>query len=328
MSTATQQMIDSNRLANIQRLYKDGLYLQAYQLAVESKPLSEWTASAEERSLAGRIAHQVGAPRLARWHRLRAWREFPDDLEVRYYFAWSVWETRGPYTAWEFLQKRGDAGEASADQQSSWYALHASLLGQLRDFDQAEKWIAKAEEASPDDPWIQVSRASMLEMEDRYDESLAAAKRALQLQPWFRPAVQSTAHVLKLLGRDDEALDLLGNASERIESGLVVVDLAALQFELQRFTDVGASLDRYEQLSPLIEKKIRKWIASRRSRVAYHLGNVREAIRLAKESEEPYYEQIAKRLENAPPDAGKPELLQVGFVRQHHVTCVPATCRH
>ena len=86
-------------LESVAELYERGLYLQAYEAALAWGSLREWTGGAA-RTLAGRLAWNLGAPRLGRWLRLRAWREEPSNDEVRYYYVWTKLERRGPYAAW------------------------------------------------------------------------------------------------------------------------------------------------------------------------------------------------------------------------------------
>ena len=152
--------------------------------------------------------------------------------------------------------------EAPANVRSDWLAFHACVLGRFRDFDAAESYLRRAEEVCPDQPWTCLERAFLLELEDRYEESLAASRRALELRTWYRPGVQAAAHTLQLLDRDREALELLHEGSERIESGLLLAQLAALQSELGQHHDALRSYARFAELSPLLEKSMAEWLAA------------------------------------------------------------------
>ncbi|HXG12163.1 MAG TPA: tetratricopeptide repeat protein [Gemmataceae bacterium] len=315
--------IAASELTTIHDLYSRGLCLQAYRRAEALAPLREWTGTAA-RILAGRLAYNLGAPRLANWHHFHAWRKEPTHPEACYYYARLLLQRRGPLSAWKFLRRIGDLPDAPPPVRSDWLAFHGCVTGLFRDFEAAEAWLAKAEAVSPDRPWICLERATLLEMEDRYEGALAACRRALELQPWYRPAVQSAAHALQLLGREREALDLLTEASQRIESGPVVLQLAAWQIELGHYADAAASYERYVELSPLMEKEVAEWLAARRSDTAYYLGDFARAAEFAKQVNDPFFQKMAERLA-APSADGKRVLLPVGFVRQHHQTCAPAT---
>ena len=320
----TMAKLTAENLDRIRELYERGLYVRALEEAQRFGPLREWTGGAA-RALASRLARHLGAPRLARWHILRAWREAPDEPEVRYYYAWHLMERRGPYAAWRFLTRCGDMPQASAEVRSSWYSFHGQVAGQLRDFETAEAWLERAEQAAPESPWVPVARSSVLQDEDRYDEALHAAREGLARRPWYRPAVQAAAHILMHQDREDEALQLLGDSLEHLESGAVAVQLAALQVELQQFAAARETLDVYERLSPLLEPKVGQWLAALRADVAYGLGDIERAIEYSRQTEEGFHTIMAERLADPARAGAKKVLLPVGFVRQHHMTCVPAT---
>lgn len=208
---------------------------------------------------------------------------------------------------------------------SSWCALVGEVAGMLRDFSTADTWLKRAREIAPQSAWIEVCHATLMEFEDRYDEAVAAARRALELRPWYRPAVQSLAHLLSLRNRDDEALELLSTANERLESDAIAGQLYALQIELKHYAAAGQTLDRFEQLSPLMEKSLKKWLAAQRAEVAYHLGDIETAIASGKASDSEFWKLSAERLADPARAAAKQVTLPVPFVRQHHVTCGPAT---
>jgi cellulose synthase operon protein C len=304
-------------------LYRQGLCLQAYRRAEALRPLRDW-AGAPARVLAGRLAINLGAPRLAFLMHLRGWREDRSDPEACYYHARALLERRGPLTAWRFLRRQGDLPEAPADVRSDWLAFHAAVLGRLRDFDAAEAWLDRAEAVCPGRPWTCLERAFLLEQEDRYAEALAAARRALELHPWYRPGVQAAAHALQLLDRDGEALELLTEGARRLESSLVLAQLATLQTELAQHADACRSYERFAELAPLMDKDVAEWLAARRSDAAYYCGDLAEAAARAREVHSPFHDRIAEKL-SATPFEGKRVLLEVGFVRQHYQTCAPAT---
>jgi tetratricopeptide (TPR) repeat protein len=324
LSTAATAPAPAVTLDRVRQLYQQGLCLQAYQVAQTLGPLREWTGSAA-RVLAGRLAIHLGAPRLTFLHHLRAWRDDRTDPEACYYHARALLERRGPLRTWEFLRRQGELPEAPAGVRADWLAFHACVLGRLRDFDAAETWLARAEALAPGRAWLCIERSLLLEAEDHYEESLAAARQSLALHPWYRPGVQSVAHILQLLDRDREALDLLTEGAQRLESGLVVAQLAMLQTELGQHADAQHSYERLAELSPLLDRDMGRWLAARRSDAACYAGDYAAAAERARELDgEPFYTALAERLERTPQE-GQRLLLPVGFVRQHFQTCAPAT---
>jgi tetratricopeptide (TPR) repeat protein len=264
---------------------------------------------------------QLGAMRLGHRLHFRAWREDRQHPEACYFRARILLERFGPLAAWEFAHRHGDMPEAPADLRADWLALHGTITSLLRDFDAAEHWLARAEEIAPGRTWLLVERSALQEREDRYEESLETARQALASHPWFRPAVQAAAHVLQLLARDHEALELLTGAAEHLESPPVLAQLGLLQTELGRYDEA----QRCTELMPLPSKDLSIWLAARQADLACYRGDLARAAEYARQvPRDPFYERLAARLAEAPAE-GRRLLLPVGFVRQHHKTCVPAT---
>jgi cellulose synthase operon protein C len=315
--------VSDGDLRRIRDLYDRGLYLQAWQASTQVGPLREWRGTSA-RVVAGRLAGNLGAPRLGRVLHFRSWRDDRENLEALYSYATALLDRRGPLDAWTVLRPGGDFAAAEVSLRADLYALRGEVAALLRDFDTAEHWLGRAEKIAPERAWIHVARARVLEHEDRYDGALAAVRRALDLRPWYRPAVQALGHLLQLLDRDPEALVFLREASRRIESGAVAVQLAALEVELGHHAEARLTCDRIEQLYPLLENDLRMWLCARRCDTAYACGDLASARDWALRIDTPFYRRFAERLAPGQPD-GRRVQLSVGFVRQHHMTCAPAT---
>lgn len=315
--------ISREQLERVRDLYYDGFYLQAYHAAEKIGPLAEWEGTAAL-LLGGRLANNLGSYKLGRKLHSKAYRLDPGDGEAAYYKARLILERRGPLAAWNFLRKIGPTINASTTVQADWLAYHAILLAALRDFDAAEEWLAKAEKLDPTNPWIWIERSHLHELEDKYEEALTAANRSLELRPFFRPGVQAAAGALVLLGRDDEALVLLRDAAAKIESCWLVAQLAQLQTELGLHTEARQSIERFVELAPLLNKGTEQWLHAQRADTAYLCGDYEASLHFTQLSESPFHKLVAERMQAAGTDA-KRVLLPVGFVRQHHMTCAPAT---
>ncbi|HEX3151383.1 MAG TPA: tetratricopeptide repeat protein [Gemmataceae bacterium] len=290
-------VIPTADLVPIRELYARGMYIQALRIAERFGPLHEWS-NTPARLLGGRLAIQLGAARLGRWLHLRAYRDTPAHPEAIYYHARYRLERFGPLAAWRFLRSHPDQdwNDASPEVRSDWYGLHAFVCGRLRDFDRAERWLAKAETLARDRAWLCVERAAILEFAERPEDALAAARQATALIPFFRPGVQAEAHLLQALGREHEALALLEEASVKIESSIVVAHLAALQFDLRLYADARRSYERYADLSPLRDADTEEWLAARRADVAYYLGELPTAREQAVKANDDFYKSFSSQL--------------------------------
>jgi hypothetical protein len=152
------------------------MYVQALRAAERFGPFKDW-ANTPARLLGGRLAIQLGAARLGRWLHLRAYRDTPAHPEAIYYHGRYRLERFGPLGAWKFLRSHPDQdwNDAAPEVRADWYGLHAFVCARLRDFDRAERWLAKAETLSHDRAWLCVERAAVLEFAERPAEALAVA---------------------------------------------------------------------------------------------------------------------------------------------------------
>ncbi len=316
---------DEQRLLEMNQLYDQGLYLQAYELGRAWGEVQHWPEPGGL-VMGSRLAHHLGGGRLSDWLIRRAYRNSPHDGEALYFYAYAVLRRSGPYRAWRWMLGHSELPESmSADLRSSWYALQGEIAAMLRDFTTAEKLLARAREISPDSAWIRVCAAYILEAQDQYDAALAEAQHALTLRPYYRPAVQAASHLYSLLDRDQDAIALLQAADERQESGAIAAHLFGYLMELKQYQAADKMLARYVALSPLLEKKQHKWLAAQRAEVAYYLGDYDVAIEQAEQSNSDFHKAVAERLRDPANRAAPAIILPVGFVRQHRATCAPAT---
>ncbi len=306
-------------MQEVQALYDAGLYLQALARADSVAPLAEWRG-AEQRVLAGRLALRLGGQRLGETHHLRAMRE-PDSGDCALYYAAAARLRRhGPWATWRMLAcpRRGDDPQALADL----LALEARIAGTLRDFELAERRLQEAEALRPDHPWLRIERANVLELQDRYDEALAIVSPVRAAATYRVAAVAHSAHLLQLLGRDDDAERLLQDALASLESSELAAMLALQQEEHGQWEAAFATLARFEALAPLLDESGSKRLAMRRVDLLLQLSRDGEAAAHAAASGSEFHREIVAR---AASGTGARIQLAVPFVRQHHRTCGPAT---
>jgi predicted Zn-dependent protease len=325
--------VSEGDIERIHALYVSGLNLRAWEICQRIGPLRDWVG-ADARIMAGRLAANLGGMRLGQWFHLLAFRDEPNHANANYYFARRLMDRRGPYAAWQFIKARNDVVEGAKDApvtvRADWLALGASTAATFRDFGTAEALMARAEKMSPERAWLHVERSFIFGQQDRHEEALASARRALELSACYRPAVQQAAHILMHLNRDEEAVALLRDAAARTESAPIVAQLAAILSEANKHEEARALWERVAELSPLADRDYVRFLAARRSDAAYDCGDYAAAAALAKEASAgkawkgTFHAQIAERLSQDPTGKRRVEL-SVGFVQQHHMTCAPAT---
>ena len=321
-------LIPTGTLEGLRRLLDRGLMLQAFQQAQTLGALPTWGGT-EARCCAAQLCGLLGAPRLERRLFLRAHREAPAHPESFYHYVCLVLQSRGAWEGWQLLSKTHSMVEPSPRLRFPMMALRVRLAGHLRDFETADALLGKAEAFSPDPARVFLERSWLLQKQDRYEEALKSARAALSKQPAWPAAVQATAHLLQLLDRDTEALELLDQAARSLESSGVVAQLAQLHLEIGQPARVLECLDQFERFTPLRERAVSAWLTHKRAEAAYLDGKFAVAVTHARASQDPESEAFAKGCEALASRGGTlsehRQLLSVPFVRQHHVTCAPAT---
>jgi hypothetical protein len=110
--------------------------------------------------------------------------------------------------------------------------------------------------------------------------------------------MQRRAHLLQLLNRDDDAIQLLARplrSAERAGRG----QLYSLLSENGRWSEAERALERFEELSPLIESPLQN--GSQPSEpMPHHLGKREDAARLAKHLDDPFHKQFTEKLAALP----------------------------
>jgi cellulose synthase operon protein C len=317
---------DTDALKSLQSLYDAARYRDAWLAVQGLAPMEQWT-STTALVLAGRLVSNWGNTALSNRLHLRAHRQSPHDDTAFYYFILTLHSKHGAFEALRVLSERTATfnGDPDTLARADLWLQQARLLCVFRDFYAAESCIARVERSFPRYAWLWTEKSGLLREQDRYEESLAAADEALRLRPWYRPAVQARVHLLQLLNRDDEALALLEESRARLQCGSLVQTLVLALEEKARHADMLVALELLAELHPLETKDYARWRAARRCDAAYRLGDMATALASAREAGPGYYEKIVQRLSADPAPDARRVLLPVGFVRQHHMTCAPAT---
>ncbi|QEG22575.1 tetratricopeptide repeat protein [Mariniblastus fucicola] len=325
MNFLSQNPTREELLDQIQRFYDEGQYLKAWALSRSLGPLKHWRG-AREMVLAGRLAFNLGSRRLGNvLHRL-ALRMHPNDPMVVTFAMLTMSGRLGPWGSLQRMKLHGDLPHAKTENRADWMALKALNYAQLRDFQKAEYWQAKAFELAPESAWMYVSQTAILECQDLNDEATRAAEKAYAIKPTYRPAIQSLANRYIESNRDQDAVDLLYRAVNQIESGLVRCQLASFYRELEFYEHALQLYDGIEKYFPLLSEdaKYEQWLAGVHSDLNYLNGKRNKAIEWAQKVDDDFYREFVGRLSD-PSFTGRRVQLPVKYVKQHHVTCAPAT---
>lgn len=309
------------QLSQLEVLIDQGLLLQAHRLATRHGDYRQWRGAAAM-VMASRLSAHLGAPRLGDALAYLGYRRYPESAETRLRYARFLLARRGQFRAWSFLQQFGSWVPENPALHAEWLSFSAYLFALLRDFTRSAACSERALALAPQDPWLLVERAYCLEQEDRFAEALDYCEQALRLTPGSRPALIQAAMLEVQLNREKHALERLRSGADASESSGLCAQLVDLLIEVGELDEAEHWLARAETLSPLLEKGLARWYAGRRCDIASLRGAYAEAGELAGQAGGPFYSKVAEQLQTP---QGQRCLLPVSFVRQHHMTCAPAT---
>lgn len=307
-------------------LVEEDQMLDAWQIVQEVGPLAQWQAG-EARRMASLLAYRLGGGELSGvldYLNYRHDRNHP-NWTLRYQYV-----RLGMVSPVEMLPQLDDylkrfVGRMDETQAADFHLIKSILLSSLSDHDEAKKQVKLAHELVPDYSWGYVRDSAAYEAADEYEKADELADRALELRPYYHAAVLQKVGTLTHLGKDDEAMELLHRAHDRAQHGVYVGRLQMFYSERDDHEKALWCLDELEKLSPLLGEKQKKWLAGRRGDFQIIAGRMDEARANLAKSESKYHEYILEKLTRDGADDMQRKRLDVPFVRQHDMTCAPAT---
>jgi len=270
-----------------------------------------------------RLLNHLGDGRASDALALRLGRRHPDSLQARTLALRAAGRTRGPHAAWRELQK-GPIGDGDDEDRAEWLSLRAYTWALLRDFDRAWADHAEAQRLAPQQVWLKVEQAYSLMQADRHDDALACALDAHSMSPAYPPAIQVLAQCRLNRADADEAMRLLSEAVAQGQYGHLALALCDIQLDQRLLEPAALSLQRAETCLPLADRVMRRCLAGRQADLKFFQGDLAGAVERARAAGPGFFHQLAERLERIE-GPQRSVLLPVGFVRQHHKTCGPAT---
>ena len=319
-SNSAGSALPSGFLDDLEARIDAGLYLQVHP-HIEALIADGGLRSA---LLAVRCLTHLGADRQGDALTLNTFRRFRQAPAAVTALVRQRFARFGPYVAWCLCRNDVTHQDCDDAEKAEFLSLQAYIYSLLRDFEQSASCHSQAVALAPEIPWLWVEWSNCCERADRYEEARQSVEEALRLRPAYRSALQQKAHLLVLDGEREVAEKLLIKTLASCESSAVGSQLYSLQFDRQDYVAAGATLARIEALMPRADKAMQSWLAAQRCDLAM-AGHRRDEAReqAAKVVGLGFYRNVLERI-----DAGiehRRVLLPVSFVRQHWMTCSPAT---
>lgn len=306
-------------------LSKEGFPLRAWQVVADCSDYRTWPAG-EARRLASTLASRLGSQRWSNVLAWRNWKAFPENDD---YFLSAQFGRIGDGRWWESfraIEARLEGGVSSETARADLWALQGWFLGQWRDFARAFPLLDAAIAVDPQRPWPWTEKASVLQSADRREEALEMTEQALTLHPNYRPAAQIRVSLLQELGRDEEGEEFLKSLHRERELANYPSRLHALCAERNEWDQALAYLDDVARLSPLLDKGGQQWLAARRADIYLDQDDLPKFfLAAAQTGKKTFQKRVAKHLKKTKGATHQRKRLAVPFIRQHSMTCAPAT---
>ncbi|MDX9979640.1 MAG: tetratricopeptide repeat protein [Lentisphaeria bacterium] len=303
----------------------DDRILDAVAAARAAGPLNRW-AWGKPATIAGRVLSWSGGGREGSCLHLLNRRHSPRDDHALLFHLYSYPYRQGPLAALAEVRERlAGPPVASPSLHADLWAFQGTMLMQHRDFDRAVAAMEKALELTPERPWIWNEYADLHIARDEWDQALAKLDQALSLKPWYRPSVLGKSTVLVSLGREDEAVQLLQTAHDLSQNGHYAAHLSGIFSAQDRPHAALHWLEEAWARLPCADRDMQQWHHARRADLFLLMGRVAEAREEGRLAGKGWHEKMVERLSVPGVESRRRVLLPVPFVRQHHLTCAPAT---
>ncbi len=322
--TQETQASQKSALESAVSLGKEGMFLDALEELKRCGPLDRnWTAA--ERCDVSWIVGELGAPRLSRWHVLKANREAPELPVVRGYYAQHIADVKGPLDTLEFIEASPQPDAADdPEERLRWLWLQLSSYTLLRDFSTAAGLIEAMQAVGHRPDSVHFARGMYWERQDQPEKAMQAIDRAIAERE-TRGSVCFKAYLLMNAGKEDQAYEMLSDFDQRKQTAAVPWMMSLIAYERRDYVDCVRTLKRFEALSPLMERGFGQQFTLFRCELARRTGDDAQAIEYALQAKSATGNKFAQRLADPQRLSRVDKVLPVEFVRQHVMTCAPAT---
>ncbi|MDO8343285.1 MAG: C39 family peptidase [Cellvibrio sp.] len=271
--------------------------------------------------LAARILGQLGNLRKADASILWLWRRCPQLSGLSHYTVSLITRRRGPLVALRMLSGVERRANPDAKDKAHLQGEKAEILARFRDFSAAEACLECAD--SQEDLWLSLTQAELKYAQDDYAEATVITNQVLDRDHQYRPALQFKANLLQLQNDLAGAIDLLANFWETSQSFWVGKQLCNLYIEDKQYTQAHHCIERLEKLPAFTCKEVQQSLRAMRADVLCAEQRYEEALQYL-EQKNFYGKSVVESIKRAS-DTSTRKVLNVPFVRQHHMTCAPAS---
>jgi tetratricopeptide (TPR) repeat protein len=229
---------------------------------------------------------------------------------------------RGPLIAWQESNNLLKMPDLSHKEKAHLLCDQIDIVCEFRDFALAEQLLLQAGNLHLD-PWVELQQSYLLLAQDNYQEALSHTLSIQQKSPGYRPALQLLAHLYQLTDKLNQAIDILVPHYSVMQSYSLCLQLFNLAIDAKNYELAQRCYDRIESIVIAKPKYLKKALNTIKADLLCAQQRYEQAIPLL-EPKNPFQLAISESIKKVHGQAQR-KVLDVPFIRQHHVTCAPAS---
>ncbi|MCB1123907.1 MAG: C39 family peptidase, partial [Verrucomicrobiae bacterium] len=286
--------------------------------------LHEW-GGPEAQELASSIANRLGNGRLSTYLELRNWRRYPLSETAQSNFESYYYNKKGPLAFIQWDQEH-PLPEAWSNKRKAYRKIYlAYAYAAFRDFENTWNAYDEALALAPENRWVQLLKASLLETEDKRREAVGYLENLQPKHPDYSAIPNYLAKLYWKLEDENKALEIITSAREKFQGASLVHTEFLIRSDRDEFELLLSLTDEYESRSPLLTEKGKLVCNAWRSDALRGLKRFEEALELA-DGQKPgsFHAHVAESLKKGIKNKQRVRL-EIPHVLQDHMTCAPAS---
>ncbi|MGB0372857.1 MAG: tetratricopeptide repeat protein [Opitutales bacterium] len=286
--------------------------------------MSDWDKDLSQIE-AAKTLKVVGSPRLGDAIILRNLRQNKSKPDFILAGISSFENRRGSWNAWQFVQSCRELIDSEDDELlREWHRRRAALLIKLKDYESAKQEIKKAEDRGIKPIEALFLRSDLFEASDKPESAREILSEAESLGTEQIRVHLRQAELEYTLHHIDKTLEIYRGLSELCEDRHITHRYARILLEHEYFDEASNAVSRLDKLTALPESLVLEYQTPLKAELSFELGKVEDSLKFAEAAKLPYWDIWMRNVKSAPPDA-KRRVLDVPFIKQAHLNCVPAS---
>ncbi|MBU2114443.1 MAG: C39 family peptidase [Gammaproteobacteria bacterium] len=306
------------------KLADNGRYLDAQTYCLKRwGPIAGWQ-QLHQRKIAMRLLANLGRDRDADAILLRSWRSFQYDADLCLKMVFYKLNRFGPIVAQRFYQHHLPLLQQLENASTDLALTQICFYTEQKDFVAANQLLEQIRPLAKDYSWFNRIALNLLQEQQLYAEAAELTNRLLQLYLSDHMLLACCRALLRAQ-RGDAAKTLLQRHAPNYQSCRLWSELMRLSSRSMDWQLCRKAVTQFQQLQLQPDRTDADLLAICKAKIALSRGDYLTARDMLSTSYCSYNVMLRNNLLAYEPVAQPIKLLPVPHVRQHHLTCAPAT---